>query len=269
MGDGYELFIIKLRKLTGIDLSLYKEEQMKRRLTSLKNKYQLETFQDYFVLISRDPKLFEECLDRMTINVSGFFRNKQRWEILEKTILPELVQKRNGRIRVWSAACSTGEEPYTLSIVLSRLLPVNQFEILATDIDEKVLQKASLGVYDERSLNECSEEDLDRYFTRDGTKYHIKPKWRTPIQFKKHNLLQGTYDKSFDLIVCRNVLIYFTEAAKHQIYQGFSNSLNPGGVLFVGATEQIFQPQSYHLQPVTTFFYQRMEKVSQVIHKGK
>lgn len=259
--DGYDVFIKQMKARTGIDLSLYKEEQMKRRLTSLKNKYHLESFQDYFNLISRDENLLEECLDRMTINVSGFFRNKKRWDILDKTILPEIIQKRKGRrLKVWSAACSTGEEPYTLSIILARHLPVSEFEILATDIDEKALQKAMLGSYDERSLNECTEEERKDYFHQEGTKFRIKRNFQAPIKFQKQNLLEGRYQKSFDLIVCRNVLIYFTEDAKDDIYRGFADSLNPCGYLFIGSTEQIFHPQTYQLQSVTTFFYQKSVK---------
>ncbi|MGV3488084.1 MAG: CheR family methyltransferase [Tuberibacillus sp.] len=259
MGDGYDLFIINIKKLTGIDLSLYKEEQMKRRLTSLKNKYHAETFQDYFKMINRDQRLLEECLDRMTINVSGFFRNKQRWQTLESTILPDLISRRKGKLKVWSAACSTGEEPYTLAFILSRLLPTSEFEILATDIDAKVLQKAETGWFDARSFQECSNEDIHSYFIQEGEKFRIKPEYQRAIRFKKHNLLEDTYEKSFDLIVCRNVLIYFTEEAKNDIYDRFSNSLKPGGILFIGSTEQIFHPQSFQLQPVTTFFYQRMQ----------
>jgi len=259
MNDGYDLFIINMKQLTGIDLALYKEEQMKRRLTSLKNKYGANTFKEYFDMLQKTPQLLEECLDRMTINVSGFFRNKQRWSILENEILPELIQKRRGKLKIWSAACSTGEEPYTLSIVLSRLLPMNAYEILATDIDDKALQKAQDGLFDERSFQECTSAEKTAFFTQEGKYYRIKPPYQLPIRFKKHNLLKDIYETSFDLIVCRNVLIYFTEDAKNQIYQKFSASLKPGGYLFVGSTEQIFHPQSYHFQPVTTFFYQRQE----------
>jgi chemotaxis protein methyltransferase CheR len=248
-------FIASIKKMTGIDLALYKEAQMKRRLTSLRLKRGYTTFASYFDAISKDKELFYEFLDRMTINVSEFFRNPGRWEVLENKIMPRLA-KQSGRIKCWSAACSTGEEPYTLSLILLR----NRYEasLLATDIDEGALSKAKQGVYTDRSLQDCPKDLVAKYFTKDTLSYRISEEVKNRVTFKKHNLLAESFDSQFDLIICRNVMIYFTEEAKHELYQKFSRALKPGGVLFVGSTEQIFQPGQYQFEPEDTFFYRKM-----------
>jgi chemotaxis protein methyltransferase CheR len=247
-------FIQSVKKMTGIDLALYKEAQMKRRLTSLRIKRGYHTFAQYFEAISKDKELFYEFLDRMTINVSEFFRNPGRWDVLENKILPRLAQQ-SGRIKCWSAACSTGEEPYTLSLIL--LKKRLDATLLATDIDEGALAKAKQGVYTERSLQDCPKDLLNKYFIKDTLSYRITDEVKSRVTFKKHNLLADTFDTQFDLIICRNVMIYFTEEAKSELYHKFSRALKPGGVLFVGSTEQIFQPQQYQFEAEDTFFYRK------------
>ncbi|WP_070121137.1 CheR family methyltransferase [Bacillus marinisedimentorum] len=255
-GNDYSRFVEKVKRKSGIDLSLYKEAQMKRRLTSLRDKKGFASFDEFFDAIDRNVPLFEEFLDRMTINVSEFYRNYKRWEVLENKILPMLIRDGN-RLKVWSAACSTGEEPYTLAIMLSNLQRLHQFDILATDLDENALQRARLGVYPERSLQEMPNPLKERYFTRDESVYTIGDTIKQAISFKKHNLLADSFDSGFDLIVCRNVMIYFTEDAKDELYRKFSSALRPGGVLFVGSTEQIFNPGHYQLESEDTFFYRK------------
>lgn len=144
-----------------------------------------------------------------------------------KTILPLLKPAKT--LKVWSAACSTGEEPYTLSMILSRQKGLTDYQIIATDIDDKVLQKAKEGVYQERSLQEVPKEMKELYFTQDGNRFKVKDEIRKNIRFQKHNLLADPYEKDFDIIVCRNVLIYFTEEAKEKIYHKFSGSLKNKG----------------------------------------
>ncbi|MGE5703475.1 MAG: CheR family methyltransferase [Clostridia bacterium] len=251
-------FIASVKQKTGIDLALYKEAQMKRRLTSLRQKRGFQTFATYFEAIAKDKDLFYEFLDRMTINVSEFFRNPSRWDVLEKKILPRLT-KNSRRLKCWSAACSTGEEPYTLALILLKNQLMRDASVLASDIDEGALIKAKQGVYADRSLQDCPKDLLSRYFVKDAMSYRISDEVKNAITFKKHNLLADSFDSGFDLIICRNVMIYFTEEAKHELYHKFSRALKPGGVLFVGSTEQIFQPQQYHFEVEDTFFYRKME----------
>lgn len=252
----YEHFIKNIKSKTGIDLSLYKEAQMKRRLTSLYEKRGFSNFTEFYSGLNNQRELYYEFLDRMTINVSEFYRNYKRWEVLEEKILPSLLE-RNGNLKVWSAACSTGEEPYTIAMILSKLMPMSKVRVLATDIDENVIARAKLGLYPERSLNEVPDDMKKKYFKKEGTNYKVSDEIMKTVTFKKQNLLSDPFDSQFDLIVCRNVLIYFTEEAKEVLYSKFSGALKRQGVFFVGSTEQIFNAERFDLSSVDTFFYQK------------
>lgn len=249
-------FIHNINKSTGIDLAQYKEAQMKRRLTTLRVKNGYQSFADFFAAMMKDKALFYEFLDRMTINVSEFWRNPNRWEVLRDTILPEL-QRDNRRLKLWSAACSTGEEPYTLAMILSDKDILSQTGILATDIDDGALSKAKQGLYLERSLKDVPKDVAERYFKPEGPVYKVSDALKKNIDFRKQNLLLDKFDDGFDLIICRNVMIYFTEEAKNKLYHKFANSLRPGGYLFVGSTEQIFTPSQYGFESTETFFYRK------------
>jgi len=253
----YTQFIANVKKKTGIDLSLYKEAQMKRRLTSLYEKRKCRDFTEYFDLIRSDRSMMDEFLDRMTINVSEFYRNGQRWEVLDNKIIPQLL-KQSKTLKCWSAACSTGEEPYSMAMVLSNHMPLREVSILATDLDQGVLDKAGVGLYPDRSLKEVPADMKKKYFTQEGQFYQVTDEVKRTVAFKKHNLLEDSYGSGFDLIVCRNVMIYFTEEAKDQIYTNFAKALKPGGILFVGSTEQIFSPDRYGLESEETFFYKKL-----------
>ncbi|MEI2665042.1 CheR family methyltransferase [Rossellomorea sp. LJF3] len=257
MSNDYSEFIQGVKRKTGIDLSLYKEAQMKRRLTALYEKKGYGSFQEFFGALNRDREEMEGFLDRMTINVSEFFRNYKRWEILEKKILPRLLDG-NATLKVWSAACSTGEEPYTLSMMLSKYIDLSGGSITATDIDKNALQRAMNGVYPERSLSEIPEEMKNGHFTKEGPLFKLKDEVKRTVSFKQQNLLSDPFEGKYDLIVCRNVMIYFTEEAKNLLYHKFNSSLKPGGVLFVGSTEQIFNPSQYGFETEDTFFYKKI-----------
>ncbi|MCM3617372.1 protein-glutamate O-methyltransferase CheR [Sutcliffiella horikoshii] len=257
MRDDYSQFIEHIKRKTGIDLALYKEGQMKRRLTSLYEKKGYKSFNEYYQMLDKNEEELIEFLDRMTINVSEFYRNYKRWEILEKKILVEML-KENKHPKVWSAACSTGEEPYTLSMVLSSYLPLNNIQVKATDIDSNVIARAKLATYQERSLQEVPVGIKRKFFKEQDGLYKVSEEIKNTVNFKKQNLLADRFEQGHDLIVCRNVLIYFTEEAKEQLYHKFSNALKKGGVLFVGSTEQIFQPGKYGFEVVDTFFYRKV-----------
>lgn len=252
----YIKFVDSIKRKTGIDLAAYKEAQMKRRLTSLYEKKGYKDFVDFFQALDKDRDLMNEFLDRMTINVSEFYRNAKRWDVLQHKIFPKLLAE-NKRLKIWSAACSTGEEPYTTAMVLSNLIPLSQIAIHATDLDENAIQRAKVGIYPERSLAEVPDDMKKKYFEKQAQFYKVDEAVKKTVSFKKHNLLKDTYEKNYDLIICRNVMIYFTEEAKDQIYQNFSNSLKPGGILFVGSTEQIFNPGKFGFETEDTFFYRK------------
>lgn len=250
-------FIARIKQKTDIDLSQYKEAQMKRRLTTLRMKHGYQTFDEYWKAMEQNRSLLNEFLDRMTINVSEFWRNPSRWEVLQNRFFPEMLRS-TSHLKVWSAACSTGEEPYTLAMILAELGALQRTSMLASDLDTNVLQKAMEGSYLERSLRDVPADCRTKYFKETDGAYHISDHLKQFIQFKQQNLLHDSFDSSFDLIVCRNVMIYFTEEAKHLLYHKFSSALKPGGLLFVGSTEQIFSPAVYGFETADTFFYRKV-----------
>jgi chemotaxis protein methyltransferase CheR len=269
MGDGQQLvkfytsededfarFIVDIKRLTGIDLSQYKETQMRRRLTTLRMKHGFHTFAAYFASLIKDPTLRNEFLDRMTINVSEFWRNPNRWQVLKEKYLPEMI-KHSPRLNIWSAACSTGEEPYTIAMILDSLGVLTRCSLLATDLDEGVLVKSREGLYLERSVRDVPPDYKSKYFEAFEGTFKVQEKLKKAVNFQKQNLLLDSFGESYDLIVCRNVMIYFTEDAKHLLYGKFARALRPGGLLFVGSTEQIFTPGQYGLETADTFFYRR------------
>src|SRR5690625_805907 len=239
MTDEYVQFISLIKKKLGIDLNLYKEAQMKRRLTSLRDKRGFKSFIDYYQALCTDSDLMNEFIDRLTINVTEFYRNPKRWEILKNKVIPHLIKNKD-EISIWSAACSTGEEPYSVAMLFNEFYPEVKYNILATDLDHDVLKKANEGLYQEQFLKELPISLKNKYFTRVNNLYKIDEQLKKHITFKNHNLLADRYPSNMDLIICRNVLIYFTDEAKDLIYKGFSHSLKEGGILFVGSTEQIF-----------------------------
>ncbi|MDD4503463.1 MAG: protein-glutamate O-methyltransferase CheR [Clostridiaceae bacterium] len=256
MLTNYEEFKIKILKLTGIDLSSYKERQMKRRIDSLIHKNNYDDYDMYFKALTQNSKLYDEFINYLTINVSEFYRNPLQWEILEKEIMPEIM-KLSSRPKIWSAACSTGEEPFSIAMMMSRFVDLSNLKILATDIDDGAISKAKNGIYDSKSLENLPKDFIDNYFTKAGEKYKISDKIMNCIEFNHHNLLVDKYPERCDLIVCRNVMIYFTEEAKTLMYHNFRESLDSNGILFVGSTEQIIFPLRYKLEPVKSFFYRR------------
>ncbi len=257
MEDNYELFKKDVFQLTKIDLNAYKERQMKRRIDALITKHKITTYKEYVQALKSNKEMFDEFVNYLTINVSEFYRNPELWRVLEKEILPELFAKTK-TLKIWSAACSTGDEPYSLVMLLNQFLPLSQIHIIATDIDKQVLDKARMGLYNDKSLKGLPEAFLKRYFTKvNENNYQINAEVKRCVEFKEHNLLKDPYPTACDLIVCRNVLIYFTEEAKLEIYKKFNHSLKTEGFLFVGSTEQIIQPAVLGYKTFRSFFYRK------------
>lgn len=254
--QNYEKFKEQIFNKTGINLSCYKERQMKRRIDSLIKRNNFDTYDDYFQAISKDKVLFGEFINYLTINVSEFYRNANQWEIIKTDIVPELL-KHSKNLKIWSAACSTGEEPYSLALVLSQLLPLSAIKIHATDIDREALNKAQIGIYSPKSIESIPKDLVNKYFTKIGDAFKISEEIKKCVEFKQHNLLSDKYPEKCDLIVCRNVMIYFTEESKEEMYRKFHDSLNSHGILFVGSTEQIILPNRYNLSALKTFFYKK------------
>lgn len=258
MADDYENFKKRVYELTKIDLDCYKERQMKRRIDSLISKRGSKGYNNYVTELKTNKEVFDEFVNYLTINVSEFYRNPEQWDILEKDIFPALFKKFGKNLKIWSAACSTGDEPYSLVMLLSKFMSLHQIKILATDIDKQVLAKAKMGLYNVKSLKGLPKEFTNKYFTKINEKtYQISEDIKKCVEFKEHNLLKDTYPSNYDMIICRNVLIYFTEEAKAEIYQKFNGSLKKEGILFVGSTEQIIQPKALGFNSFKSFFYEK------------
>ncbi len=251
----YEYFKKAVYDLTKIDLNAYKEKQMKRRIDTLITKHGISGYDKYVQVLKTDEKMFEEFVNYLTINVSEFYRNPEQWELLDKVVFPELIGKFGKHLKIWSAACSTGDEPYSLVMALSRHLPLSQIHIIATDIDKQVIAKAKVGLYSEKSIASVPADLKEKYFTKVGASYQISEEIKKCVEFRQHNLLKDPYEKDCHLIVCRNVLIYFTEEAKDEVFAKFSNSIASGGCLFIGSTEQIIGYKVMGYYRKNSFFY--------------
>lgn len=253
----YEYLKQQIFSLTTIDLNAYKERQMKRRIDTLIDKHGIKGYDKYVQALKNDKALFEEFVNYITINVSEFYRNPEQWKIMDEQIFPELIRKFGKNLKIWSAACSTGDEPYSLVMALSRHVPLGQIRIIATDLDKQVIAKAKAGLYTEKSIAGVPADLKKKFFTKIGPSYQISEEVKERVEFKEHNLLKDTYPTDYHLIVCRNVLIYFTEEAKDEVFRKFQKSLKPGGYLFIGSTEQIINHREVGFERKNSFFYQR------------
>lgn len=257
MAYDYEYFKKEVLALTAIDLNCYKEKQMKRRIDTLISKNKIDGYDKYVQALKSDKVLFEEFVNYITINVSEFYRNPEQWKLMDEQVIPELIKRFGKNLKVWSAACSTGDEPYSLVMALSRHVPLNNIRIFATDLDKQVIAKAKVGLYSEKSIASVPDDFKKKYFTQVGPSYKISDEIKARVEFKEHNLLRDAYPTDCHLIVCRNVLIYFTEEAKDDVFRKYYKSLASGGVLFIGSTEQIINYKEIGYERKNSFFYQK------------
>ena len=253
----YEAFKKNVFSLTGIDLSAYKEKQMKRRIDSLIARHKCDGYKAFLDLIKTDKAVFEEFVSFLTINVSEFYRNPDQWKFLDETVFPELIKKFGQNLKIWSAACSTGDEPYSLVMALSKHVPMNKVSITATDIDKQILAKAKVGLYNDKSIVGVPADFKTKYFDKVGPSYKVKDEIKNRVTFSQHNLLADKYPQGLHMIVCRNVLIYFTDEAKDEIFKKYYDCLVPGGVLFIGSTEQIVNYAEIGFKRKNSFFYEK------------
>ncbi len=256
MEGSFEIFKNSIYRMTDIDLSCYKERQMKRRIDSYAENKGCGDYDGFIMFLRKDPDALASFVDYITINVSEFFRNPEQWEYLEKEVIPKFTSK--SKVRIWSAACSTGDEPYTLAMLFLKYLPRIRFSITATDIDDLSLAAAREGIYSAKSIKGVPEEFMGCFTKTENDKYVIAPEIRKCVNFKKHNLLKDEFPRNMDLIVCRNVLIYFTEEKKEELFSQFHDSLGHGGVLFLGNTEQMMDYRKSGYSRLASFFYEKL-----------
>lgn len=243
---GYGRLARGLRTLLGIDLDQYRPAQMWRRVNAFAGSRGLADSDALLVACRTRPELLAELRDMLTINISEFFRDPGAWERLTGHVGDAMSAARG--FRAWSAGCSTGFEPYSLAMLARELSPAPTIRILATDIDRTALEVARSGRYRTASVASLSPARRERFLAADGDAWVVRPEIRDMINFRTHDLLSppvGT--RTFDLVLCRNVVIYFNEPAKVVVHQRLADALRPGGVLFVGATEAILRPGRFGL----------------------
>ena len=257
---GYEEFKKEIRKLTNIDLEIYKY-QIHRRVHTLMKNWGLNGYQEYFDVIKNDQQKRREFLDYITINVTDFFRNPERWQILREKIFPDIKNMGSPTLNILSAGCSYGQEPYSLAILA---MECNlSFRILAFDVDDGVLAHAENGIYKAEQLCTMPQNLKNEYFKPYGNdRFEIDNKIKKKVKFKKFNLLTDTLPENQHLILCRNVVIYFSAETKEKLYRYFFNCMSNGGYLMVGTTEQIFRYRQIGFETAGSFLYRKPYSVS-------
>ena len=223
MFDNYEKFKKDVYALTKIDLNYYKEKQMRRRIDTIATKHGCSNYDEYIRVLKTDKDKFEAFVNFLTINVSEFYRNPDQWKLMDENVIPKLIKQHGKNLHVWSAACSTGDEPYSLVMALSKHIPLSNIQ----------------------------------YFKQIGKSFQISDEIKRCVTFKEHNLLKDPYPRDFDMILCRNVVIYFTDDAKDMIYQKFHQSLKSHGVLFIGSTEQITNYKELGFDRLSSFYFEK------------
>lgn len=241
--------LIKKRayELTGINLTDHKKNMIYGRLARRLRALKLKTFDQYCdVIAAADSSELNDFINSITTNLTSFFRESHHFDFLEKTVFPELLKKnaQKKRIRIWSAGCSTGEEPYSLSILMNETLPVSTWDIklLATDLDSNVLDCGKQGVYEMDRVESISDSRKKRWFLRDRAtdQVSVKPVLKEIISFKQLNLLQSWPMKGpFDIIFCRNVVIYFDKDTQRKLFKRYASLMSPKGYLFIGHSESL------------------------------
>ncbi len=236
--DALKRFIEQTLK---IQCGNYKEDYIKRRLLSRMRSTNTTTYSEYLQYVKSNEPELENLRNALTINVTEFFRDNEVYEMLKKDVLPAIFKQRK-RIRIWCAGCSTGEEPYSIAMILAEMIAQNpelSAQIYATDIDKVVLAKAQEGIYSSKAMVKLTETQIRRHFTKlpDGN-YQVQQHLKDLIRFRPHDLMAGVpISRWLDLITCRNVTIYFTENQKDELARQFHSALVSGGFYIMGKTE--------------------------------
>jgi chemotaxis protein methyltransferase CheR len=248
----------EILQLTGVDLSAYKGAQMQRRLAAYLLKSGHPNWRSLFNTIRGAPNAVDALKNYLTINVSAFFRDTDKYDELRERILPELLRQRAAP-RIWSAGCSRGQEPYSLAMLLrATCRPDQRYHVLATDLDSSALDWARAGgPYTAEDIAGVPPELARRYLSQCQDGWWVSADLRRQISFRQHDLLRDTFDTAFDLIVCRNVTIYFTGETREALYQRFHTVLRPGGILFVGGTEVVSRSLYAEYETIGVSFYRR------------
>jgi chemotaxis protein methyltransferase CheR len=240
--DGLRILVLEAG---GIDLNLYKDKCVLRRITVRQRSCGAPTLRAYLKLVRKNPVERGRLVSSLTIHVSQFFRNPGTFRAIRESALPAVLATKRaegGRaLRLWSVGCASGEEPYSLAILLLEVggeaIREPSTKIYATDIDLQSLIQAKGARYQARSLANVPNRWRQQYFTQVGDRYQVVPEVRSLVLFKAHNILDPLPFRRIDLVACRNVLIYMTEALQERVLVSIQEALNPGGYLILGKVE--------------------------------
>ncbi|MGO9321037.1 MAG: CheR family methyltransferase [Solirubrobacteraceae bacterium] len=254
--DEYVRFCEGIRSIAGLDLLQYKRGQMERRLRSFAQRLGMSSLSAYLVVLRRDAEELDRFLDRVTINVSQLWRNPEQWDALAREVIPQLAQAR--RIRVWSAGCSYGAECYTIAAVCMEHAPDARVEVKGTDIDPRILARAQAGLFSDEDTRTVPAVSLGRWFERADDGWQANPELRKVISFERADLLSMPVPtQAYDLVLCRNVVIYFNEDVRDKLHQRLASSLRSGGFLVVGSTERVSGADELDLTLTRPFTYRK------------
>lgn len=241
-----------LKMKMNLDIVQYKDNYIERRINARINMTQTDNLAGYLVLLKKNPDELNILRDHLTINVTEFFRNMETFDALSRDVIPEIIKRKktggSNTIRVWSAGCSSGQEPYTLAILFleafEKLKTDHRLVIVATDIDKKSITNAIHGRYEESVMEGVPKHLIKKYFDKVGDEYQVKPFVQEYVHFKyldltEDNANDGTGIASYDLIVCRNVIIYFKDELKKSLFMRFYDKLRKNGYLVIGKNETL------------------------------
>jgi chemotaxis protein methyltransferase CheR len=228
-----------LHETVGLDFNGYRDEYLKRRFAIRLRATGTHTYRRYVRYLQKNPCEYNLVIDNLVINYTTFFRDKDVYVYLEKTVLPRLFK--SNEVRIWSAGCATGEEPYSLAILIHKLLGTKlssyKVKIYASDLDEDALDKAVKAEYSRKQLNGTDDALIGKYFSKDGGSYQVKDSVKQLVSFEKHDLMKPSLHNGFDLILCRNVMIFFSRESQQLVHMHFHNALREGGYLVIGKAE--------------------------------
>lgn len=247
--DLYDKFIKLIYKRTGLYYEFNKKYYVEKRINQHAERLQMDSLNEYFMMLKfeSDTSEFYQLINDLTVNETYFFRDFPQLRNFAEDVLPMVAKSKEDRkkIKIWCAACSTGEEPYTLSIILQEMLEGHEkwdIQILASDINAEVLKSAKLGLYDSRAIKDVPPEYLTKYFTKRHDKYLINLNIRKSVSFMRINLMDEKDRSSIngcDFIFCRNCLIYFDDVSRKSVVTSFYESLRAEGFLFLGHSESV------------------------------
>lgn len=253
-----QLFKKRISPIIGIDLEDYKSRQMERRILAMMTRANVQNLRDYYMVLTQDSRRLREFVDGLTINVSEFFRNSEKFDELRDLVLPDLFS-RFGRLKIWSAGCSIGAEIYSVAILLDQIGAAGRCDLWATDVDLEILGRARAGLFYGHEIKSVRQDLLEQYFMADDEGYQLSPSLMRRVNFRQHNLLREPPLDHCHLILCRNVVIYFTDPSKQSLYKAFNTGLEAGGVLFIGGTERIFNYRDLGFEQYRPFFYRKVK----------